>query len=647
MRRVLWSAVLSDKNRPRDFSEVNMKGLLLSSLLIIFAGIILPFGDACFTHQADIVFVVDSSFSIRPDEFQHQLAFIRAVIDAFTIGQNQIQVGVVSVGTDVEVNIKLSEFSNKSKLKYAVSQIRHLEGMTMTHTALNFVHTHMFEPSYGGRPWAKHQVILITDGIFQDTKPTLVEASDARSKGIEIFSVFIGQDVSLYEHVLESVSSQPTNQHLFKVDEYRALLGIQKALQSAACHISEPSDEDVIGGEESSECREHSADVVFLMDSSSSMWNPDFKKQISFVQEVIKGFDIGPDATRVGVVVYSDAPITLVDLSDKQTTNSIITMMNRAPHIIGRTNTPMAIRHARRKLLGHDNARPHVAHVLIILTDGQSDDLTETIAEAELARAEGIQIFAIGIGDKVVAQELIDMATKPSDKFVFHVSNFTGLSEIQQLVTAKTCDAATYIAQKSAEDKGAIEPICPKVPTDAIFIYDKTALNRQHHNFVINVISGVTEARSLNSEKLRFGVVRDAPREISSILPDIDLTNQWTKTDFKNELDPESKTAGIDVLFRKVRNRYFPRWDHNGHKRIVVLFLDSTLNNIWGANIEAIRLKRDFVHIVVVTLGKHVGVEQVNKMASEPHDSNIIDVPHVKEEYRREVADKLLSILCQ
>lgn len=55
-----------------------------------------------------------------------------------------------------------------------------------------------------------------------------------------------------------------------------------------------------------SECSGEPADVVFVLDSSYSIWPPDFDRELQFTENVIKTFNIGPgpDNTRVGVVTF-------------------------------------------------------------------------------------------------------------------------------------------------------------------------------------------------------------------------------------------------------------------------------------------------------------------------------------------------------
>lgn len=60
------------------------------------------------------------------------------------------------------------------------------------------------------------------------------------------------------------------------------------------------------------------ADVVFAMDASSSIWGPDFNKQLQFVLDIIEVFDIGLNTTHVGVLSFGSYTTSHMQLSPKQ-----------------------------------------------------------------------------------------------------------------------------------------------------------------------------------------------------------------------------------------------------------------------------------------------------------------------------------------
>ena len=48
--------------------------------------------------------------------------------------------------------------------------------------------------------------------------------------------------------------------------------------------------------------------MVFALDASGSIWAPDFRRQISFVKDLVGAFKVSPDMTRIGVLTFGDVP---------------------------------------------------------------------------------------------------------------------------------------------------------------------------------------------------------------------------------------------------------------------------------------------------------------------------------------------------
>ena len=48
-----------------------------------------------------------------------------------------------------------------------------------------------------------------------------------------------------------------------------------------------------------SACQGKEADIVFVVDCSSSIWSVDFKKQLQFISDVVSHFDVQSGKTQV------------------------------------------------------------------------------------------------------------------------------------------------------------------------------------------------------------------------------------------------------------------------------------------------------------------------------------------------------------
>nr|KAG5697781.1 hypothetical protein BaRGS_026738 [Batillaria attramentaria] len=470
-----------------------------------------PGSSECREKVADVVFLLDSSFSIWKHEFTAQLNFIRDLVNSFTIGPNHIRVGVVTYSTEVRLDMTLNQHMKRHELQRAIGKIEYMEGGTRTGDAIHFAHTEMFKEENGGRPWAAHIVVLITDGYSYDANQTSMEASIARSKGVEMFAIGVGDDVDELE--LRGIATDPDDTHMFQVDSYEALRKIESSFAGKACQIQKPNstntkpDDSMIADTPketaTKRCGGKPADVYFLLDSSSSIWRPEFQDQLHFVDQLLHLFDLGPERTRVGVAVYSDNVTNIVSLTDTQTRSSIKHALKKSPYVTGGTNTGGALQYIRTE--GFASARRQVAHVIIILTDGQSANSTDTVKEARKARQEGIYIFAVGIGSQTDVRELMEIASDPDENFVFHVEEFGGLKNIRELLAIKACDVEgpEYVSDQAASG-------CKfSKPTDIVYVYDSAAVNRRESDAISDVILNVAEAMDSDRNVVRYGVVRD------------------------------------------------------------------------------------------------------------------------------------------
>ncbi|TSK14506.1 Integrin alpha-X [Bagarius yarrelli] len=85
-------------------------------------------------------------------------------------------------------------------------------------------------------------------------------------------------------------------------------------------------------------------------------------------------------------------------------------------------------------------ARENANKVLVVITDGESTDQYNLEDAIQNAERKKITRYAIGVGNVFnkpsAAQELNDIASKPNNKYVFKVNDFSVLKEIQETLEA-------------------------------------------------------------------------------------------------------------------------------------------------------------------------------------------------------------------
>ena len=92
------------------------------------------------------------------------------------------------------------------------------------------------------------------------------------------------------------------------------------------------------------DCHGKPADVYFLLDSSTSIQPEEFKKQTSFVKDIMYMLEIGQSNTRVGVATFSDKYDATIRLGQLNNKTALMGDMDRVPYLGGNTNTGAALR---------------------------------------------------------------------------------------------------------------------------------------------------------------------------------------------------------------------------------------------------------------------------------------------------------------
>lgn len=188
-------------------------------------------------------------------------------------------------------------------------------------------------------------------------------------------------------------------------------------------------------------CGNKPADVVFLLDSSNSIWGPHFRKQLQFVKDVVSMFEIEENTTRIGVVTYGSNIRREFYLNEFSTKSGVLSAINRIRQMRGyATHTNKALKFMRERMFSATHgARENVARIGIVLTDGQSSNMLMTVWEASKAKKVHINLFSIGIGSRINTRELKMMASRPAREHFFKVTDFNALQNIKNILAVRTC----------------------------------------------------------------------------------------------------------------------------------------------------------------------------------------------------------------
>lgn len=197
------------------------------------------------------------------------------------------------------------------------------------------------------------------------------------------------------------------------------------------------------------------ADIVFLIDTSSSNEWENFQSQLRFIENFYRKIYHRGGLVRLSLISYSDEPKTHFYLNTYSNPEDVVTAIWTTPHLKGGSDPSKALRVAREQVFdsGYGD-RTEVPNFLILLTDGVSNVNKErTVPEAELVRETGTIVFPIGVGLVGYTQELDQIATPPYDVNRYVVKNAAELSQIENKITLHLCKGIVLRIQSHCKMK--------------------------------------------------------------------------------------------------------------------------------------------------------------------------------------------------
>uniref|UniRef100_A0A3P8TS90 Collagen alpha-1(XII) chain n=1 Tax=Amphiprion percula TaxID=161767 RepID=A0A3P8TS90_AMPPE len=202
-------------------------------------------GECSVSAIADLVFLVDGSWSVGRENFKHIRSFIAALAGAFDIGEDKTRVAVVQYSTDTRTEFPLTRYTRRGDLLQAINSLPYKGGNTMTGDAIDYLLKNIFTEAAGSRKSFPKVAMIITDGKSQD--PVEEYAKRLRNIGVEIFVLGIkGAD----EDELREMASTPHSKHVYNVPNFDQIQEVQKSIIGEVCSGVDDQLSSLVSGEE-------------------------------------------------------------------------------------------------------------------------------------------------------------------------------------------------------------------------------------------------------------------------------------------------------------------------------------------------------------------------------------------------------------
>ncbi|XP_029769157.1 integrin alpha-D-like [Terrapene carolina triunguis] len=185
----------------------------------------------CPKRPTDIVFLIDGSGSIDYRDFETMKTFVIEVIRRFR-GTNTL-FALAQFSSSFWEHFDFNKFKSTHDIDSLVHQVRQLGRNTYTATAIQKVVRELFISRKGSRDGAARILIVVTDGMKNDNLRYSDVIPEAERAGIIRYAIGVGDafSQSSAQRELHEIASNPTNEHIFQVNDFDALRGIQNQLQ--------------------------------------------------------------------------------------------------------------------------------------------------------------------------------------------------------------------------------------------------------------------------------------------------------------------------------------------------------------------------------------------------------------------------------
>lgn len=179
-------------------------------------------------------------------------------------------------------------------------------------------------------------------------------------------------------------------------------------------------------------------DVIFVLDSSSSVGSANFENMKDFVNNIVSNFEIGADKTRVGIIKFQRNASIILPLGSINNGTQLNDFIKNIPYFGRGTRTDLAL-NLVIPVFNTSRTSQGIPRVTIVCTDGRSSRPSLTFQAAQAVHDAGISVYSLGIGRNINESELNAIAT--SSNHVFYIDSFSAsdFADIVLLLQTSAC----------------------------------------------------------------------------------------------------------------------------------------------------------------------------------------------------------------
>ncbi|XP_035862083.1 collagen alpha-3(VI) chain-like [Sander lucioperca] len=564
---------------------------------------------------ADIVFLVDGSSSISPENFQEVRSFLRSFIEALDIGPNKVHIGLAQYSDEPRQEFLLMDHSDRKSLLAAVEKIQLLGGGTETGKAIDFLQKQYFTKEAGSRLGQRvpQIAIVITDG--QSTDEVKEPAQKLRQDGVIVFGIGVGE---ANQKQLESIANWPPDRFLHSLDSYQALQGLMEKLLETVC-VSVVAQKEALA--------ERFADIFFLVDSGIVQG-----QFVSFTNDLLKLIDqinAGASTYRVGVAQYGQDTQVEFLLNAHQTRQQLQSAVSgfrlrpqpNQPHNLGR-----ALQMANTRFFTSEaGGRAHLGarQFLVVVSGRDSDD--PVYKDAQMIKSAGVTVVGMSAGASIDALQRFVSSGYAFDSPKVLILKDSILTEKKDDIT-EDCKGANI--------------------ADIVFIVDESgSIGTENFKLMRTFLHSIVSSLDVRPNKVQVGIVSyneeskaqvylntfDNREEILQFIKILPYSEGGTNT------GAALNFARTNIFIEEKGSR-----KSKGVQQVAVVITDGESQD--RVHEAAISLRRADVTVYSVGI-ENANMEELRDMASHPIDRHVFNVNSFTE--LKALKNSLQKVICE
>ncbi|XP_054826093.1 collagen alpha-1(XXVIII) chain-like [Eublepharis macularius] len=195
-------------------------------------------GIKCKEIPMELVFVIDSSESVGPENFEIIKDFVTALVDRVTVGRNATRIGLVLYSLEVRLEFGLNRYTTQQDVKQAIRKMLYMGEGTYTGTAIRKATQEGF---FGARTGVRKVAIVLTDGQADKREAVKLDFAvrEAHAANIEMYAIGIvnTSDPTQVEFLreLNLIASDPDREHMYLIDDFNTLPALESKLVNQFC----------------------------------------------------------------------------------------------------------------------------------------------------------------------------------------------------------------------------------------------------------------------------------------------------------------------------------------------------------------------------------------------------------------------------